>query len=201
MHAITTGALRTKEWRDTEEHFFTTGFQRMSVDPVLAGMFAIINLRDVSGGSTYGYYWRLHVTVAVAVDPFGPYDAHECGTEGIASLASWHWPSVDTFAGIQGQALGALSWVVNKVPQVGIFPELRARNQIAQAEYFRAKAEGARQGVADRLWRDRLLDDAAPGARADMAAWVHEFGERPMPLARERSLHEMACMRQGLDPH
>jgi hypothetical protein len=196
MYAIATGALRTKIWRPVAEHFFNEGFRHLDTDPVLAGKFVILDVRDVSPSNMYGYYWQLHATIAIATHAFGPYESSEDHTDGVAALATWAMPWTSSMAAVRDQARDLLSWAINKNPQTDIPHEIRARHQMAQAEYYRAKAEGARQGVADRLWRERHLDHSSADTRAEMAAWVHEFGDRPMVLHGEDSAHNAALFRR-----
>lgn len=203
MQAIPMGILRTRSWADAEEYFFTTGFQRLRVEPVLAGVFAVLALRDVSPFPLTNHYWRLTVSLAVATVPCIPYEeynGHEGVYEirGIEIVASTSLGTVDTVASLKRQALDALSWAINTVPHTDVAPRLRAVNQIAQAEYYRLKSEGCRQGVADRLWREHFLDDLDPAERTAMAEWVHEFGDRPLLLRGEQTRHETALRTRGI---
>lgn len=203
MQAIPMGILRTRPWADAEEHFFTTGFQRLTVEPVTAGVFAVLALRDVSPFPLTNHYWRLTVSLAVATTPVIPYDEYNGNegvyeTRGIETVASTSLGTVDTVASLKRQTLDALSWAINTVPHTDVPPRLRAVNQIAQAEYYRLKAEGCRQGIADRLWREHLLDDLTPAERTAMAEWVHEFGDRPLLLRGEQTRHETALRTHGI---
>jgi len=198
MHAIATGALRQQIWEPTAAHYFAEGFQYLDTEPVLAGKFVILDLRDVSPDPLHGYYWQMHATICVATRAYGPYEASADHTEGVAALATWKMPWTAIMSHVREQARDVLSWAVNKNPQLDIPHEVRARHQMAQAEYYRLKAEGARQGVADRLWRERHLDHLGADIRSEMAEWVDEFGQRPMVLRQEHSAHDAALFRRDL---
>lgn len=192
MHAVTTGALRHHAWAPTAAHFFTTGFQHPD-NPVLTGRFVVINLRDVTEGPYFGYDWRLTAHLVVPTAPWGPYEPRCDGTvEGAHVLATWTSPLLRTFTSAQQQADHLLAWATAQSPRLDTPAATRARHQMALAEYYWHKAQDARQGVADRLWRDRLLDDADPGTRADLTEWIDQFGQRPMTLRAEDRAHETA---------
>lgn len=198
MYAVTDGALRTAAWSAAANEFFTEGFECIA-EPVPVGKFVLISLRDVTESPFFGYHWELSAAIVIATDPFGPYHRQLDGTvEGAAVLAQWKPRHADTINAVQHQAAHVLAWALGQDPQTVVPAETRARHQMAVAEYHWHKARDARQGVADRLWRDRLLDGASTQTRADMSEWIDEFGQRPMPLRNEESAHEQMQFRRWL---
>lgn len=164
----------------------------MVSEPVLVSAFVIVDLREVTGGSCTGYVWRMRAAVVTAVAASGPYESDTgWGCAGVVELAARAMP-VTSPEGLADQVPQVAAWAGQQLQQVRLSPEVRVRHQMAQAQWYLDKASGCRQGVADRLWRDRLLDDAPVSVRAELAQWVDGFGSEPLTLRGERREHEWA---------
>lgn len=188
-----TGALRRQGmFARLRQRLEEAGFAAMVSEPVLVSSFVIIDLRDVSGGSWFGYAWQMRVAVVTAVAPEGPYEADTgWGPAGVVELATRVMPPVEP-GQLADRVPQMAAWAGEQLEQVRSSPEVRVRQQMAQAQWYLKKAAGCRQGVADRLWRDRLLDGVPAQVRAEMAEWVHGFGSEPLMLRAERTAHERA---------
>jgi hypothetical protein len=193
VETILTGALRRQNtFTNLRERLEEAGFADMVSVPVLVPSFVIIDLRDVTDGPWYGYAWQMRVAVVTAVAAQGPYESDTgWGPTGVVELAARVMPTVAP-ENLAVQVPQMAVWAGEQMKQVQLSPELRVRHQMAQAQWYLDKAAGCRQGVADRLWRDRLLDDAPASVRAEFARWVHDFGREPLILSNEYSAHERA---------
>jgi len=196
MQTAIDGALRRTIARPLVDQLLATGFTHLTEPQPLAGKFVIVHLADVTEGG-WGYDWQLSGAVVVATNAFGPWrfvpSAFDCEphAEGVTALAYTTMPVV-SYESVSGQVSGLYERVLAQYRETTIPPPLRAWNQVARAEWHWHKAEGARQGVWDRLYREGLLDDMDREDRNRLVEWAVQFGADPMMLRRERAAHERA---------
>lgn len=156
-------------------------------------------------GPYFGYHWQFSVTVVApalyegttAAEREAAFDARL--PEGIGSVVVLNTECLPVVAAehVVGQCQEVAPLAQRLLTGVVLSPRLRALGQAERAEWYRSKAEDCRQGVADRLWRDRLLEND-PEARVTLTQWVHDFGAEQAPLHAEESAHTQAMFRAGL---
>jgi len=197
MQTAIDGYLRRTIAKPLVDELVATGFTHLTESEPLAGKFVIVHLADVTKGTWWGYDWQLTGAVVVATSAVGPWRytpsmfGCEPHAEGVTALAHTTMPVVP-YKDVSGQISSLYERVLAQFTAAKIPASVRAWNQVARAEWHWHKAEGARQGVWDRLYREGLLDDMDRDDRNRLVEWAVQFGSDPMMLRRERAAHEYA---------
>lgn len=181
------------------DQLLTAGFRPLVQAPPLAERFVIVDLHDVTEGPFFGYNWQLRAALVVATAASGPWqlnpgttgDVISDGHEGVAELASITMPHTD-FRRVADQVPELADRIRVHYEHTTVPATWRAWNQVARAEWHWRKAEGARQGIWDRLYHEGLLDDMDRDDRARLVEWMLTFGTNPMTLRHEQAAYERA---------